>query len=63
LPGYCYIGNGNPFYAAAERPYSVSDVINNYKGRGYAIALNSAYGTPAYYQLARTIRLQAKFTF
>ena len=63
LPGYCYIGNGNPFYAAAERPYNVSDVINNYKGRGYAIALNSAYGTPAYYQLARTIRLQAKFTF
>ena len=61
--GQCFIGNGNPFYAAAERPYDISSVINNYKGRGYALALNSAYKTPAYYQLSRTIRLGLKFTF
>jgi hypothetical protein len=61
--GECYIGDGNPFYAAAERPYDVSTGINNYKGRGYALALNSAYKQPYYYQISRTIRLGVKFTF
>jgi len=59
----CYIGNGNAFYGAAERPYSVSEAINNYKNRGYALALNSAYKTPAYFQYPRNIRLGLKFTF
>jgi hypothetical protein len=61
--GTCYISDGNAFYAAAERPYSVSDMLNNFKGRGYAAALNSAYKTPVYYQLSRNIRLGVKFTF
>jgi hypothetical protein len=61
--GTCYIGDGDPFYAAAERPYSVQDQINNFKGRGQSAALNSAYKTPIYYQLARNIRLGVKFTF
>ena len=61
--GTCYIGDGDPFYAAAERPYSVQDQINNFKGRGVSAALNSAYHTPVYYQLSRNIRLGVKFTF
>ena len=61
--GTCYIGDGNPFYAAAERPYSVQGQINNFKGRGQTAALNSAYKTPVYYQLSRNIRLGVKFTF
>jgi hypothetical protein len=37
--------------------------MNNYKTRGYPMALNSAYKTPVYYQISRTIRLGVKFTF
>ena len=59
----CYIGDGNSFYAAAERPYNVQDQLNNQKGRGISAALNSAYKTPVYYQLSRGIRIGAKFTF
>ena len=61
--GTCYIGDGVPFYAAAERPYDVAAQLNNFKGRGYSAALNSAYKTPVYYQLARSIRFGVKFTF
>jgi hypothetical protein len=59
----CYIGDGNVFYAAAERPYSVQDQLNNFKSRGTSAALNSSYKTPIYYQLSRNIRLGVKFTF
>jgi hypothetical protein len=59
----CYIGDGDTFYAAAERPYSVQDQMNNFKGRGVSAALNSSYHTPIYYQLSRNIRLGVKFTF
>ena len=59
----CYIGDGNPFYAAAERPYNVQAQLNNFKGRGMSAALNSLYNQPVYYQLSRTIRLGLKFTF
>jgi hypothetical protein len=59
----CYIGDGNSFYAAAERPYNVQGQLNNFKARGVTAALNSSYKTPVYYQLARAIRLEAKFTF
>jgi len=61
--GTCYIGDGNPFYAAAERPYDVQAQLNNFKGRGVSAALNSAYKQPFYFQLPRTIRLGVKFTF
>jgi hypothetical protein len=59
----CYIGDGNIFYAAAERAYSVQDQLNNFKDRGISAALNSAYKTPVYYQLSRGIRIGVKFTF
>ncbi|MGH9497705.1 MAG: carboxypeptidase regulatory-like domain-containing protein [Terriglobales bacterium] len=61
--GTCYIGDGNPFYAAAERPYDVQGQLNNFKGRGTSAALSSLYNAPAYYQLSRTIRLRLGFTF
>jgi hypothetical protein len=59
----CRIVDGNTFYAGAERPYNPQDQLNNFKARGISGALNSAYKTPMYYQLARTIRLGVKFTF
>ncbi|HEY1464949.1 MAG TPA: TonB-dependent receptor, partial [Terriglobales bacterium] len=59
----CYIGDNLPFYGAAERPYDVQAQLNNFKDRGVSAAVNSAYKTPIYYQLARGIRLGAKFTF
>jgi hypothetical protein len=59
----CRIVDGNFFYAAAERAYNPQDQLNNFKANGISGALNSAYKTPMYYQLARTIRLGVKFTF
>jgi carboxypeptidase family protein len=59
----CRIVDGNFFYAAAERPYNVQTQLNNFKASGVSAALNSQYKTPAYYQIARTIRLGVKFTF
>jgi hypothetical protein len=59
----CFIGDNLPFYGAVEQPYNVQDQMNNFKNRGVSAALSSQYGTPAYYQLARNIRLGMKFTF
>jgi len=51
------------FYATAMRPYNVQALMNDRRGTGVSSALNSAYGKPYYFQLARNIRLGAKFTF
>jgi len=59
----CYIGDGQWFYAAAMRPYNVQALLNDRRGTGRSSAVNSAYGKPYFFQLARTIRLGAKFTF
>jgi outer membrane receptor protein involved in Fe transport len=59
----CFIADGNLFYAAAERPYNVQDQFNNRRATGRSLALNSAYGQPYYFQLARNIRLGVKFSF
>jgi hypothetical protein len=59
----CYIGDGSWFYAAAMRPYNVQNLMNDRRGTGVSSALNSAYGKPYYFQLARTIRLGVKFSF
>jgi len=55
--------DGNLFYAAAERPYDVQTQLNNMKNSGASAALNSAYGQPYYYQLARRLRLGLSFSF
>ncbi len=65
----CYIGDNLPFYGVADQPYNVQDQLNHFKGRvgtngaNLSAALSSQYGQPAYYQLARQIRLAVKFTF
>jgi Carboxypeptidase regulatory-like domain len=59
----CFIADGSMFYAAAMRPYNVQALMNDRRGTGTSSALNSSYGHPFYYQLARNIRLGAKFTF
>jgi hypothetical protein len=59
----CYIGNGSWFYASVMRPYNVQNLMNDRRGSGVSSALNSAYGKPYYFQLARQIRLGVKFSF
>jgi Carboxypeptidase regulatory-like domain/TonB dependent receptor len=59
----CYIGDGSWFYASVMRPYNVQNLMNDRRGTGQSSALNSAYGKPYYFQLARTIRLGLKFSF
>jgi hypothetical protein len=59
----CYIGNGSMFYATAMRPYDVQALMNDRRGSGLSSAVNTAYGRPYYFQLARQIRIGAKFTF
>lgn len=62
-PGGQAIFNGIPFYAAAMNKYSVSQGLNSNNNLGSPETVNSQYGKPLYYQLPRTIRLEAKFTF
>ncbi len=64
IPGQCILFNGPDFYAAALRPYSLAAVTNSnpYAG-GAPITVNSWYGNPLFFQLARNIRLGVKFTF
>jgi outer membrane receptor protein involved in Fe transport len=65
----CSIASSSFFYAAAMRPYNVQALLNDRRASCglssgcISTAVNSAYGKPYYYQLARTIRLTAKFTF
>jgi hypothetical protein len=63
--GNCFIVDGPAFYAAAERPYNISQALNSgsiFTGGG-PVTINSQYGKPLFYQLARTIRFGVKFTF
>ena len=60
--GYAFY-QGTAFYAAAMNKYNVSDVLNSNNNLGAAETINSQYGKPMYFQLARTIRLGAKFSF
>jgi hypothetical protein len=59
----CFISDGSWFYASVMRPYDVQALMNDRRGSGLSSAVNTAYGKPYYFQLARSIRLQAKFTF
>jgi hypothetical protein len=58
---------GQTFYAAAERPYNIAALMNaaptNIVNKNGPITVNSNYGQPYLYQVARTIRLGVKFTF
>jgi hypothetical protein len=64
---------GVAFYAAAMSPYNLKNVLtveNSQAGTDTLnrpvtgpITVNSQYGKPLYYQLARQIRLGFKFTF
>ena len=73
--GYAFF-DGAAFYAAAEHPYNVSQALNGVPMNGnpsnvnnsatksnVPLTISNEYGKPLSYQLARTIRLQATFTF
>jgi hypothetical protein len=66
-PGGHTIGGGQAFYAAAERPYDFTALMNaaptNPVSATGPLTINSAYGKPFLYQVARTMRLGVKFTF
>jgi hypothetical protein len=57
------VTNGTPWYAAAENAWNVQTALNTGGIGGGPQAINSASGKPLYYQLPRTIRLSARFTF
>jgi hypothetical protein len=63
MPGGQYLLNGLDFYSAAMSKYSVADVLSSSNSQGGPITVNSQYGKPMCYQLARTIRLGFKLTF
>jgi hypothetical protein len=64
-------GAGTPFYSAIFQPYNYQALANNAytnsscaAGKGCGpLTVSSGYGMPNRYQIGRTIRLQAKFTF
>src|SRR5208282_6061474 len=63
-PGGFTVLDGGSFFAAAMHPYDWRTALNtaNYL-TGAGVTLNSNYGKPLYYQLGRTMRLGASFTF
>jgi hypothetical protein len=71
IPGQCILFNGTDWYAAAQAPYNLTSVLNStpytnsklVNGSAGPITIDSQYGKPLFYQLARTLRLGLKFTF
>jgi hypothetical protein len=63
-PGGTFIAQPG-FYANAERPYSVSSLLNqdNFGGTGFGNTINSQYGKPYLFQAPRNFRLGVKFSF
>jgi hypothetical protein len=57
--------NGPAGYAAFESPYNWQSLLNSVGGNSLTgiQTINSQYGQPYIYQLARTLRLNVKFTF
>jgi hypothetical protein len=62
-PGGFNLLGGAAFYAAATHPYNLNNILTSNNSQGGPITVNSQYGKPLYYQLARTIRLGVKFSF
>ena len=71
-PGGLQLPNGPSFYAAAESPYNYQALSNaaisssptkNFPNGNGPLTVNSGYGQPFLFQVARTIRLGVKFTF
>jgi hypothetical protein len=64
-PNGLFLVNGPAFYAAAEAPYNYQAETNSAftNAQGKALTINSQYGMPYLYQIARTLRLGVKFTF
>lgn len=65
-PGGQNIAGGAAFYQAAETGYNVQQAIAANAlptNEGIPFVLNSQYGRPNIWQLSRSIRLGAKFTF
>jgi hypothetical protein len=65
-PGGNIVFAGVPAYAAYEKPYDYLALLNGSTGGNTAAGIatvNSQYGQPYLYQLARSIRLSAKFVF
>jgi hypothetical protein len=54
---------GAAFYAAAESPYNITNLLNSNNSQGGPISVNSQYGKPILWQQPRSLRLQVKFQF
>ena len=57
------IFNGASFYQTTETGYNPQSVINSQNGTNFQVPLNSLYGRANQWQLSRTIRLGATFSF
>jgi hypothetical protein len=66
-PQGLFLADGLAFYGAATQPYNLQTQLNSSTisdfADTYTTTINSQYGKPLYYQLPRTLRLQATFTF
>jgi hypothetical protein len=62
-PGSANLYSGAPLYQELESGYNPQTWINGNGGQVPRVIMNSQYGQPYLYQLARNIRLQLRYTF
>jgi hypothetical protein len=62
-PQGTYILNGVAFYAAAESPYNITNLLNASNSQPGPITVNSQYGKPIIWQQPRSLRLSIKYSF
>jgi hypothetical protein len=54
---------GAAFYAAAEHPYNITNLLNANNSQPGPITVNSQYGKPIIWQQPRSLRLSIKYSF
>jgi hypothetical protein len=57
------IFGGAAFYAAAESPYNITNLLNANNSQPGPITVNSQYGKPIIWQQPRSLRLSLKYSF
>ena len=63
LPGTATLGSGAALYQELEGGYNPQTFINGNGGQVAPVILNSQYGKPTLYQIARSLRFELKYTF
>jgi hypothetical protein len=63
LPGPATLGSGAALYQELEGGYNPQTFVNGNGGQVAPVILNSEYGKPFLYQIARSLRFELKYTF